>query len=292
MKQEKSLLHKLLFPGTLMTIGVAFFGIGLLIYIFTTGSQDSIYASFSYPITLYAVMILVLGIPAMVNECKSLISKNKYGNIYLNDARLRARISLDLGLMINIFFVLFYVFTRWKTASAWFGAVAGYYAVLGFIRFFLLYNVKKSKKVENLKMDTIQEWKIYRRCGYLIFALNMVMLGMVIQMIWQNKGYHYSGLTIYLSATYTFYSMSMAISNLIKYRKFDSPLYMATKMINFAVALMSMFTLQTAMISQFGSGDKTLERVMNTSTGLSVLFFVFLIAITMIVHANKKLKKG
>ena len=95
-------------------------------------------------------------------------------------------------------------FTSWRYSSPWFGAVAGYYIALSSIRFVLLRSVRKAGAQDNQNMRYHNELKTYRVCGYLMIVLISVTSGMIIQMIWQNKGYEYSGLTIFVSAIYSF----------------------------------------------------------------------------------------
>jgi hypothetical protein len=180
--------------------------------------------------------------------------------------------------------VAFYAYTGLRYASYWFGAVAVYYIILSIMRFILLRNTRKP-------VSRKKELHTYHFCGYLMFALNFGMAGMIFQMVWQNKGYEYPGLIIYASAMYAFYCMTMAIINLVSFRKMDSPVLSAAKMLGFAGALMSMLALQTAMISHFGGGDESLRRIMNTASGSAVFLIVLVMAIFMVVRSNRELKK-
>ncbi|GFH42040.1 hypothetical protein Hs30E_05910 [Lactococcus hodotermopsidis] len=121
-----------------------------------------------------------------------------------------------------------------------------------------------------------------------MIALNLGMTGM---MIWQNKGYNYAGLVIYMSAMSTFYSMITAIISIITVRKMKSPIFSATKLLSFTGALMAMFMLQTDMMSHFGNDDEKIRRLSNMTTGAVVSLIVFCLAVFMIRHASRELKK-
>jgi hypothetical protein len=229
--------------------------------------------------------VLGIGLPDISKTTKALISRNKYGEQYVSDRNLRAKISIYRGLFINLVFVAFYAYTGLRYASYWFGAVAVYYIILSIMRFILLRNTRKVLTREN-------ELRTYRFCGYLMFALNLGMAGMIIQMVWQNQGYEYSGLTIYASAMYAFYCMVMAIIDLVKFRKMENPILSAAKMLGFAGALMSMLALQTAMISHFNENGDSFRRIMNTASGGAVFLIAFFMAIFMVVRANRELKKN
>lgn len=48
--------------------------------------------------------------------------------------------------------------------------------------------------------------------------------------------------------------MFLAISNLIRFRKFGSPILSAAKVLSLVAALLSLLTLQSALIDRFGHG--------------------------------------
>ncbi len=65
-----------------------------------------------------------------------------------------------------------------------------------------------------------------------------------------------------------------------------------TRAVNVAAALISMLSLETAMITQFGDESDTVFRhVMIASTGGSICFIVLSMAVFMILLATKSLKK-
>lgn len=147
---------------------------------------------------------------------------------------------------------------------------------------------KSSKKPRKARME--YELKIYRAVGVIMFVVNIAMSVMAVQMIWQNSGTVHSEIMTITIATFTFYYLTTAIINLQKYRKTEQPIYSAAKMLNFACALMSIFTLQSSMISVFGNDD-IFRKNMNIATGCAVFILVFGLAIYMIRRANQLLNK-
>ena len=97
--------------------------------------------------------------------------------------------------------------------------------------------------------------------------------------LYQNKGHEYHGILIYVMATYTFYMTVSTIVNLVKYRKYHSPVMTMTRVIALSAALVSMLSLETAMFSQFGQNMSTEnKRLMIALTGaLTVGIVVVLI---------------
>lgn len=205
---------------------------------------------------------------------------------YLKDKNFRVRLSLYAGTCINLASSIFHLLACLFYSSIWFGAVAVYYIILTIIRFLLIRSVRFVSIMEIKDDKYIHEIRRYRDTGILLFGLNLAMISVIVQIIWQNKGYHYPGLVIYASAVYAFYSLTLAIINMVKYRKMDEPVFSAAKMLSFSAALMSILTLQTAMISRFGEDD-SFRQIMNVTTGTIVSALVFLMAAYMIVRANQ-----
>lgn len=93
-------------------------------------------------------------------------------------------------------------------------------------------------------------------------------------------------------AAYTFTAFTMAIINMVKYRKYNSPVYSASKAISLASACVSMLTLEATMLTTFGAGTMgTITRkIFLGCTGGVISVFVVVMAIYMIRQSSKKLK--
>ena len=85
-----------------------------------------------------------------------------------------------------------------------------------------------------------------------MLILNFALAGVVIQIVRAGRGYHYPGVLIYIAAMFMFYAVILAVFNLVKYRKYDSPAISAAKAINFMADAVSILSLQTAMLAEFG----------------------------------------
>lgn len=93
----------------------------------------------------------------------------------------------------------------------------------------------------------------------ILMTLNLTLSGTVLMIIHQNKGYEYHGMLIYVVAMYTFYVAIHAVISVIKYRKHQSPVMSTAKIISLSAALVSMLSLETAMLAQwcrYGRGTK------------------------------------
>lgn len=108
-----------------------------------------------------------------------------------------------------------------------------------------------------------------------------------------KAGFEYPGMLIYIMAMYTFYAAITAIMNVIKFRKYGSPVLSAAKVINLTAAMVSMLSLETAMLTQFGAADDAyFRKTMTASTGAGVSMIVVGMAVFMIVRSTRQILKS
>lgn len=172
--------------------------------------------------------------------------------------------------------------------SVWFIALAFYYVLLAMMRFLLLRRGRK--RTGRAPME--EELRRYRLCGIMLLMMNQALAGIVIFMVHQNKGFQYPGFLIYGMALYSFCSVITAAVNIVKFRKHGSPVLSAAKAINLVAAMVSILSLETAMMAQFGGNDDpALRKIMTGATGGGVCTIVIAMAAFMIWNATKQLRK-
>ena len=100
-------------------------------------------------------------------------------------------------------------------------------------------------------------------------------------------------ITAIAMAAYTFTAFTVAIVNVVKYRKYSSPVFSASKAISLAAALVSMLTLGSTMLTTFRDGTMTEmgEKLMLGSIGGGVSILIVATAIYMIVTGTRKIKQ-
>lgn len=173
-------------------------------------------------------------------------------------------------------------------SSVWFISLAGYYVLLAIMRFMLLRSGKKKTSITPME----SEYQRYRICGLILLLMNQALAVIVIIMVKQNRGFNYPGLMIYFMAAYSFYMVILAIVNIIRYKKHGSPILSAAKVISLVAALVSILSLETAMIDRFGGADDySYRRLMTGITGGGVCIIVIVVAIIMIAKSTVELKK-
>ena len=110
-------------------------------------------------------------------------------------------------------------------------------------------------------------------------------------MVYWNRTFKHHEITTIILAAYTFTSLTFAIINTLKYRKYNSPVYSATKAISLASACVSVLTMESTMLTTFGNETMSLtgRRVLLGLSGGVISVFIVTMAIYMIVQANKKI---
>ena len=109
--------------------------------------------------------------------------------------------------------------------------------------------------------------------------------------LYQDRGYEYHGILIYAMAAYTFYITTHAIVNLIKARKYESPVITTARGINLSAALVSMLALETAMLSEFGKDVSAETRwIFLAATGAAVEIAVLLLSLFLLWKAKKQIR--
>jgi len=285
LKRFEKILQHVFYPGVLLTALLTLISAAALIYIFVAELQVTLIAYFIYAMSTYSLTILAINIPQIAVKVKIIIYGNKLGNRYMMDVPFRVKTSLYLALFSNLLYSVFKLLTGVHYASFWYGADALYYIILSVVRFLLLRHVRKDEH------DSVEEYRKYRYCGFLLFALNAALIGVVYQVVNQDMGYQYPGLLIYVVATYTFFFLIIAIVNVIKYNRLNSPVLSAVKAISLAKALVAMFALQTSMFISFGGDEsETFMRIMKVLTGSGVCLFIFGMAVFMVIRANINLR--
>lgn len=212
----------------------------------------------------------------------------KIGKRYIKDKQYRGKIGIYQGMTVNFVYAFFRMTIGLFYSSSWLVSSALYFLILGFMRTGLCFAYGRKED----KGGIIYEYRCYRFTAWLLLVLNIIIGYMIFLMVRTNPVASYPGYTIYASATYTFYMMTLSVINLFKYKKSESPVLSAAKILNFISAVMSIFGLQNAMISTFSPNDNEYRVLMNTLTGTGVYIVVIATAIIMIIGVNKKLKKA
>lgn len=286
MKRCRKLLLDLLFlplPLVVLLVPVA---AALLIYVFLWEGVHPAVTYGAYFLSAYALTLVCVRAPALWRRVARFRDTNPYILHYRGDPRLRVGLSLTGTLAGNLFYALLQLGLGLIHHSIWFYALTGYYALLALMRAFLLRAVRSGEPGADLP----REYRLYGRCGLLLVPMNLTLAVVVTFMVWQNRGFSYHPIATIALAAYTFFSLTMAIVQMVRYRKYRSPVLSASKSISLVAALVSLLNLETAMLTAFGTQEEALFRqIMTAATGGAVCIAVLAIALWMLRRAHKEL---
>ena len=285
----KKLGKALLFPHIAILIILVPVATVLLVGSMVFVGTESVIAYISYVLAAYTLTVWCFKLPYLIKFFKTFKDENKYARRWQDDTRLRVNVSLYGSLAWNALYGLFQLWLGFYHHTFWFYSLGAYYICLGVMRFFLARHTTRYAPGERLQT----ELKKYRACGIVFLVMNLALALIIFFMVYWNRTFEHHMITAIAMAAYTFTALTTAIVNVIKYRKYNSPVFSASKVTSFAAALVSMLTLESTMLTTFS--DETMTAVeqkwMLGATGGAISSLIVATAIYMIVTSTKKLKQ-
>ncbi len=283
MEQAKRILKRIFCLPLVPTVLIAVPAFALVIYVLTEDIQGPL-SYLSYVASAYALVISTIWFVRGGKNIRDKAKQHPLTGRYLKDSKYRTRISLYQGLLINLLYITVKLVSGIYYRSWWFVTLAVYYALLAVMRFLLIW------RWGGIKLEA--ELRRYRLCGIMLLLMNEALAGMVILMVYQNRGYDYPGSLIYAMAAYSFYAVITAVIHLIKFRKYGSPVLSAAKAIKLVAAMVSILSLETAMLARFVSeNDSDFRKFMTEMTGGCVCSLVLGMAVFMIAKSTKSIQQ-
>lgn len=283
---------KLLYPPWWVLVVLTAASAAVLAWVFVKGLEETPLAYGTYVLAFYTLTVVCIFfaevLPRRYTQIKEKVYAHPVGNRYMTDAAFRTHISLYSALTVNLLYVGVNILSFVLYRSKWFVVLAGYYTILSIMRVLLARYARKQRIGSNRR----GELQVTILCSAILLTVNFVLSGAVLMILYQDRGFEYHGILIYVMAAYTFYVTTHAIVDLVKYRRLGSPVMTMTKVVALSAALVSMLSLETAMFSQFGQ-DMTPEdqRLMIALTGAGVSISVVTMSVCMIVKSVREIKR-
>lgn len=202
---------------------------------------------------------------------------------YKQDRIFRASVNLQLATVLNYVYALYNLLIGVSSRSPWLMALGIYTLMLAAVRTDLTLSHHRGR---TLPPDALprHEARCYRRVAWSLLVLNVPIGGLALLLVSGQGAAALPGHLIYLSALYTFVMMGLAISNLIRFRRLGSPILSAAKVLSLVAALISLLTLQSALIDRFSDSPGSFRLLMTRLTGSAVYVAVFFIGLWMLRH--------
>lgn len=216
------------------------------------------------------------------------VKKTSFGAQFLEDYTFRTILTTMPSFIINVAYTVYNGVIGIVNQSSWFITMAVYYSLLGVMRYHAVNAGRKISRMKNQKLIRKKELAVIKTDGLLLLLLNLALSGVVLLTIAKGRAKAYSEIMAISIAAYTFYKTTMAVINMVKVRKMQSPILITIRNIGVADALVSMLTLQTTMLASFQNTSHLDVNRMNALTGMAVCILIALLGISMIYYASKR----
>ena len=275
---------KLLFPHPAVVILLSVAAFGGVSVLFLTGKEENPLAGALYAGAFYALVALTALLVKWLPRAKKWIDEDPLARKLRKwDSDGAFGVGMYLEQFINFFYGVFKITSGVLNRSAWIGADGIYNFAQALIQ---LYQILRHRQVKNKK----EQWKSYRRCGYMMIVLHLTMTGMVYQMIHMGRHEEYGEIMIIATAAFTFYKLIKALVDVAKDRRHRSPVDSSVRFLDFAQALYNLFVLQVGLLWVFGGPEFAAAKLMNSLTGGAVCLLVLGMGIYMLWRANRDIK--
>lgn len=245
------------------------------------------FAYLAYPLSAYALTVLVAAAAPAFCRIRRALHRVPIAHRYLTDRYFQVRSSLTLSFLVNLCYAGFKLACAVWYASFWDGGLALYNVLLCGVRAYLIRQVPKGDG----ERDPRRELRCYRATGFLLVVLDAALSIIATQIVRDGYGYDYPGTLIYVVALHAFYSLILSAVNAVKFRRLRSPVLSAAKAVNLTTAVVSVFSLETAMLTQFGAGRAEFRLLMTACTAFAVCAIVLGLAAYMVVSANQTIRR-
>ncbi len=283
----KKLFDKVLFPHIAILIILLPTAAVLLAYAVLAEANDIVVYG-SYVLSAYTLTVWCVRVLRIIRFCRSFKKENKYARLWFGDERLRVNVSLGISFVWNAAYSFLQLWLGWKNDSLWYYSLAIYYILLASMRFFLAAHTRKFRAGEQMRAELMR----YRACGIIFLIMNVAISVMIFYMAYLNRSEDHGEIITIAMAAYTFTTFFIAICNIVRYGRYNSPVYSASKAISFAAACVSMLTLESSMLNTFNKEQTSdvMRKIFLMSSGIAVSTFIITMAIYMIITGTKKLK--
>lgn len=205
----------------------------------------------------------------------------KFLTRYRNDFEFRTVVNTTIACTTSLIMSAYYIILAVLSGGdRWWISFAFYSFSLSAIRIILLFSYKTKHNGE----DKLFHVKNYVFCGIMIIMLTFALAAVITLIV--VRGYHmsYMGYLIYGVALLTFYKICMGIYNIFKAMR-DNFTVQAFRSINVADALVSVVSLQAALLAAFASETNTV--LSNIVTGTVAAVLIFALGILMIIRGGR-----
>ncbi len=176
-------------------------------------------------------------------------------------------------LAMNLFLALAHGALGLWTRSAWYLALAAYYAILGVMR----WGVLRMSRRDNIRF-------LRRFCGGMLIALSLVLAQLAVIDLFFERGTAHHRIVMISLATCTCVKVTLAVVNVMRAR--HAPVLRTLRNIACADAAASVVSMQRSMIVTFGGMEAT--ALLNALSGGAACLFVLGMGARMLLDGRRE----
>ena len=279
-----SIVRRLVFPPGFVIILAGPAICAMMAWVFLLGNEDSPLAYAAYIASAYLLTVFCIWVWRRFprNRLRNLKARNAIAERAIEDKEYRTRIFVSSGLAVDIAWAAANLIGGACFASVWLVTLGAYYLVFAVMRGVLLLRMCRAESQRRC-----EERGMEKLCGILLLLSTFVLSGIVCLVMRGEGTFEYEGVLIYAVALFAFYSLISAIVNYVRKRKHNDVLVVLNCRVNLAIALVSIFALEVAMLAEFGTAaDADLQFVMPIITGAVIAIALIAMGARSIVSSN------
>ncbi len=203
-------------------------------------------------------------------------------NRYKTDHEWQSIVSATISFVMSGFFLVYNLVLGIIHNLIWHYSISVYYLLLMVLRAIVVF---KEKKWKNLPLEQLESNRItlFKMESYCFILIDLAMIVPIIMMIFAQRQVHIGMIPAIAMATYTTYTVTMAIIGFKKARGKGNWSIIALKIISLKSAIVSILTLQNTLIMVFSEDANSLLPLTSVTSGV-----MFLGMITISVLALRK----
>ena len=206
------------------------------------------------------------------------------------DKKDRKMYMLQVATIRTTFIALFKLIFGIIYSSVWFFMNSIFYGILAYSKFRSVRDYRKIKKIKDKRARRRIAYNNYLYNGWLLALLGVAYL--IINFIIFKTGKTHNNLDGYLIiivALISYFSLTTAIIETIKYKRKKDPIVSAACQGNIAKALTSIVLTQVAILDEFSSNINRIK--IDCVTGMIVGFAIIMLGLRMVIKITKEDKK-
>ena len=235
-----------------------------------------LWRTLAFSLALYVLLSLLLRLPHLYRSGRDTLLRRGHKR-----REWWARATLFGGIFFNLLYALFRLCAGIFTNSLWFCAESIYYMVLGSIRFSLIEQDRRIMAEKSPTDQSITTSRSYRKGGKMLLLLALAMYGIVFLTIRENRTYVYPNFIIIAAVLFALWRAGSAVYNVLHFRRQKSPVLLCAKALSLSAALLSLFALQSTLLSRFGT-SLALRATWNSISGISISILITVMALMML----------